>query len=109
MEVDLTMIPQLWHRSTNSAATTAITTTAHITSRDINYSEDFESGRAKTGGSDILSYNLQYNAGGSSANFISVVGETPNSMVLTITKDGLILKQESKPSFQDHVTSILNR
>lgn len=42
-----------------------------------------------TGGSDILSYNLQYNSGGSSANFVSVIGETPNSMILTFTKGGL--------------------
>ena len=44
---------------------------------------------ADTGGSPILSYNLQYNQGGSSSNFVSVIGESPPNLLLTITKGGL--------------------
>jgi len=43
-----------------------------------------------TGGSPILSYNLQYNSGGSSTTYVSLIGENPNSLILTFTKGGLI-------------------
>jgi len=42
-----------------------------------------------TGGSDILSYNLQYNAGGASTTYVNLIGENPSSMILTFTKGGL--------------------
>lgn len=42
-----------------------------------------------TGGSEILSYNLQYNGGGANPNFISVIGEVPDSLLRTISKGGL--------------------
>jgi hypothetical protein len=42
-----------------------------------------------TGGSDILSYNLLYNMGGNSENYISIVGEAPDSLERAITKGGL--------------------
>ena len=42
-----------------------------------------------TGGSDILSYNLQYNGGDPSTNFISVIGFVPDSLIRTISKGGL--------------------
>jgi hypothetical protein len=42
-----------------------------------------------TGGSEILSYNLQYNQGGLSTSYISLIGESPNSLVLIFSKGGL--------------------
>ena len=42
-----------------------------------------------TGGSPILSYNLQINQGGNSQVFTSIVGEFPYSMLTTYTKSGL--------------------
>ena len=42
-----------------------------------------------TGGSEILSYNLQYNGGGANSNFISLIGEVPDSLLRTISKGGL--------------------
>lgn len=42
-----------------------------------------------TGGSEILSYNLQFNLGGNSENFISIVGEAPDSLEREILKGGL--------------------
>lgn len=42
-----------------------------------------------TGGSDILSYNLQFNMGGISDNYISIVGEAPDSLEREITRGGL--------------------
>jgi len=33
-----------------------------------------------TGGSEILSYNLQFNGGGTSEDYISLVGEVPDSV-----------------------------
>jgi hypothetical protein len=44
---------------------------------------------AETGGSEILSYNLQFNMGGNSNNYISIVGEAPDNLQRTITKGGL--------------------
>lgn len=42
-----------------------------------------------TGGSSILSYNLQINQGGNSQVFTSIVGEFPYSTATTYTKNGL--------------------
>jgi hypothetical protein len=42
-----------------------------------------------TGGSEIISYNLQFNQGGSSQDYISVVGEAPNNLLRIVTKGGL--------------------
>jgi hypothetical protein len=42
-----------------------------------------------TGGSDLLSYNLQYNSGSASTTYVSLIGENPNSLTLTFTKGGL--------------------
>jgi hypothetical protein len=42
-----------------------------------------------TGGSAILSYNLQFNLGGNSQNYISIVGEAPDSLDRIILKGGL--------------------
>lgn len=42
-----------------------------------------------TGGSDILSYNLQYNMGGVSTNYISIVGEAPVNLLREIKRGGL--------------------
>jgi hypothetical protein len=43
----------------------------------------------ETGGSDILSYNLVFNLGGNSENFISIIGEAPDSLEREILKGGL--------------------
>lgn len=42
-----------------------------------------------TGNSPILSYNLQFNLGGNSEQYISVVGEAPDSLVQEVLKGGL--------------------
>ena len=42
-----------------------------------------------TGGSEILSYNLQFNSGGNSQFFTTIVGEAPDNLMLVITKGGL--------------------
>jgi hypothetical protein len=42
-----------------------------------------------TGGAYITSYNLQYNGGGSSTIFISLVGEAPLSLSQTYKTSGL--------------------
>ena len=42
-----------------------------------------------TGNSPILSYNLQFNLGGISTQFISVIGEAPDSLVREVLKGGL--------------------
>ena len=44
---------------------------------------------ANSGGSEILTYNLHYNMGGISTNYISIVGEAPENLLRTITKGGL--------------------
>lgn len=44
---------------------------------------------SNTGGSDILSYNLQYNTGGNSNLFTTIVGEAPDNLMLIVTKGGL--------------------
>ena len=44
---------------------------------------------SQTGGSDILSYNLQFNTGGISQIFQTIVGEAPDNLMLVITKGGL--------------------
>lgn len=43
----------------------------------------------RTGGSSVLSYNLQFDKDGNNQNFISIVGEAPDNLDLTITKGGL--------------------
>ena len=44
---------------------------------------------SNTGGSSILSYNLQVNQGGNSQVYTSIVGEFPYSTTTTYTKNGL--------------------
>lgn len=46
-----------------------------------------------TGGSTILSYNLQMNSGGSSTVFTSLTGESPDSLTWQFMKGGLITDQ----------------
>ena len=43
----------------------------------------------ETGGAEILSYNLLFNMGGNSENYVSIVGEAPDSLETLITKGGL--------------------
>lgn len=42
-----------------------------------------------TGGSTITSYNLQYNGGDPSTTYVTVIGENPESLLQTYTKNGL--------------------
>ena len=43
---------------------------------------------SNTGGSDIISYNLEWNSG-SGTTFTEIVGYTTNNMVLVATQTGL--------------------